>query len=506
MKNLKKLFVSLFYTAAIIFAASPELFARGTGEQKFVRMALSGNPDTLDPHKTAGTLTFQVAKSLYDTLLEPDVQGNLVPALAERWEFQDGDKTLIFYLRDGVKFHDGTGFTSRDVEKTLERVMAKSTGSPHATEFSPIQKIETPDPGTVILRLSAPSAPLLSTLASGWGAILPAHLIEAGHDFGSHPVGTGPFALKEWIRDNKLVLVKNPSYWQPQKPKIGGIEFRIITERSIQVQGLLSGQLDIVDMYDNIDVPLIEKNPSIRIEKNLTSLVMVLAMNTKRPPLTDIRVRQAINYAIDKQKVLDIAYGGGVPVGTFMDPSDPVYKDFTHLYSYNPEKARQLLSEAGVGPETVLEMPLPQNFEPHVRAGQMYQEMLQQVGLSSKIKLVDWSTWISDVYRNANFDLTVIGHTGKLDPDSRLAGYGTEQTYVRWVNPEAASLINQARTLPDPHKRKTLYQRVLEIMAREVPFVYTGTSYRYLGIRNTIQGFLMQPKLDTYDFRNVEVQ
>ncbi len=101
MKNLKKLFVSLFYTAAIIFAASPELFARGTGEQKFVRMALSGNPDTLDPHKTAGTLTFQVAKSLYDTLLEPDVQGNLVPALAERWEFQDGDKTLIFYLEMG---------------------------------------------------------------------------------------------------------------------------------------------------------------------------------------------------------------------------------------------------------------------------------------------------------------------------------------------------------------------------------------------------------------------
>jgi peptide/nickel transport system substrate-binding protein len=346
----------------------------------------------------------------------------------------------------------------------------------------------------------------LATLASGWSAILPAHLIEAGHDFSSKPVGTGPFKFKSWIRDNQILLEKNPSYWMPGKPKVQGVEFRIITERSIQVQGLLSGQLDVIDMYDAIDLPLLQKNPQVKVEKVLTSLVMVLAMNTSRPPLNDLRVRQAINFAIHKQEALDVAYGGGIPVGTFMDASDPFYVDFTSLYPYNPEKAKQLLREAGVATDQPLEMVLPQNYEPHVRAGQIYQEMLQRVGLSVKIRLVDWSTWISDVYRKANYDLTVIGHTGKLDPDSRLSNYGTDKTYVRWIHPEAASLITRARQTTHVEERKALYSRVLEIIAKEVPFVFVGTSYRYIGTRKSIEGFRIQPKLDAYDFRDVEVR
>jgi peptide/nickel transport system substrate-binding protein len=259
-------------------------------------------------------------------------------------------------------------------------------------------------------------------------------------------------------------------------------------------------------MYDAIDLPLLQKNPQVKVEKVLTSLVMVLAMNTSRPPLNDLRVRQAINFAIHKQEALDVAYGGGIPVGTFMDASDPFYVDFTSLYPYNPEKAKQLLREAGVATDQPLEMVLPQNYEPHVRAGQIYQEMLQRVGLSVKIRLVDWSTWISDVYRKANYDLTVIGHTGKLDPDSRLSNYGTDKTYVRWIHPEAASLITRARQTTHVEERKALYSRVLEIIAKEVPFVFVGTSYRYIGTRKSIEGFRIQPKLDAYDFRDVEVR
>jgi peptide/nickel transport system substrate-binding protein len=149
-------------------------------------------------------------------------------------------------------------------------------------------------------------------------------------------------------------------------------------------------------------------------------------------------------------------------------------------------------------------MALPQNYAPHVKAGELYQEMLTQVGLDVEIKLVDWSTWISDVYQGGKYDFTVIGHTGKLDPDGRLAGYGTDATYVNWVNERAAELIERAKKVVDFQERKKLYSEALTIMAREVPFVFVGTSYRYIGRQEDVTGFYLTPKLDTFEFRYVE--
>jgi peptide/nickel transport system substrate-binding protein len=344
----------------------------------------------------------------------------------------------------------------------------------------------------------------LSSLASGWGAILPKRLIESGHDFGRNPVGTGPFRFVEWIPDGKIVFEKNADYWMKGYPKVDSLTMHIIIERSVQVQALMAGELDAIYNVNEEDVELLESDPEVVVEKRLTALVMVMAMNNQHKPLDDIRVRQAINHAIDKQKVLDIAYGGGQVVGTFMDSGDPYYEDFTSIYPYDPDKARSLLRSAGVTDDTVLEMYLPQVFEPHVRAGELYQEMLADVGLKAEIRLVDWPTWISDVYRGAKYDLTVIGHTGKLDPDGRLDGYGTERMYVKWVDAEAAALISEAKKITDFDERKTRYHRALEIMANEVPFVFTGTSYRRIAYRSDVKGFRMDRKLDTFDFRFVE--
>jgi len=146
-------------------------------------------------------------------------------------------------------------------------------------------------------------------------------------------------------------------------------------------------------------------------------------------------------------------------------------------------------------------MTLPQNYEPHVRAGEMYQDMLTKVGLNVKLKLVDWSTWISDVYRGAKYDLTVIGHTGKLDPDGTLRGYGTKKRYVKWVNPRTVELVNKARTVSGFENRKKLYDEALGIMAKEVPFMYLGSPYRNIGLRKNVYDFRMTPMLDTLDFR-----
>jgi peptide/nickel transport system substrate-binding protein len=189
-----------------------------------------------------------------------------------------------------------------------------------------------------------------------------------------------------------------------------------------------------------------------------------------------------------------------------MDYGNAYYKDFTSLYPYDPEKAKKLLADAGVGRDTVFELFLPQNYELHVKAGEIYQDMLTKVGLNVKIKLVDWSSWISDVYRGGKYDLTVIGHTGKLDPDGTLGGYGTDGRYVKWINPHTAELIAGAGKVSGFENRKKMYDEALEIMAREVPFMYLGSSYRYTAVRKNVSDFRMTPKLDTFDFRWTKVE
>lgn len=483
------------------FSAASLVVAQTRGALVF---GLSGNPDTLDPQKTAGTLTFQVVKSFYDTLVEPNTDGTIVPALAESWTVSPDGLIWTFKLRRDVVFHNGQPFTSKDVKASLERIKNEATASPKRSEFAAIKEIRTPDAATAVIVLSQPYAPLLASLASGWGAILPSGLIASGHNFSAEPVGTGPFKFEKWVRDNKITMVRNDTYWMKGLPKLAKVEFQIIPERAVQVQGLSTGQIDAVEFIDPEDLPLFQLNPKVTITKQLTSLVMVMAMNCSREPLNDLRVRQAVNYAIDKQVVLDVAYGGGKVGSTFLDTGNAYYTDFSYLYPYNPDKARQLLKLSGVDTKEFT-ITVPQNYPLHVKAAELIQQMLEKVGMHVKLQLVDWSTWLSSVYNGGNYDFTVIGHTGKLDPDGTLAGYGTGK-YVKWINATAAQKIKEAAAISEFAARKKLYTEVLEIMAKEVPFVYLGTPYRYIGTRSNVVDFRMTPNLDTFDFRWTELK
>lgn len=488
---------------ALVAGGAGVLGAVGQPETATLNFAISANPDTLDPQRTAGTLTFQTVRSFYDTLVEPDPNGRIIPALAERWESSPDGLVWTFKLRQGVKFHNGDVFAARDVKATLERIMAEATGSPKRSEVTAISSIATPDDNTVVITLSK-YTPLLATLASGWGAILPSRLIASSHDFARQPVGTGPFRFVEWVRDSRLVLDRNADYWMKGYPKLSRVNMNIVPERVVQVQGLLTGALDVAVELTDADARQLEAGRDTTVQRGLSSMVFVLAMNCSRPGLSDVRLRQAVSQAVDKQRVLDTAYGGGKVVGTFMDYSSVYYKELSNLLPFDPEKAKRLVAEVGAPAQRELELALPQNYEQHVKAGEIYQDMLTRIGLKVKIRLMDWSTWLSDVYRGGNYDLTVIAHTGKLDPDGRLAGYGTDKTYVKWVNAGVASLIDKARTTLAFDARKQLYDQVLEAMAREVPQVYVGTAYRYIGLRKNVSGFIMDPTVDTFDFRMTE--
>jgi peptide/nickel transport system substrate-binding protein len=482
------------------FVAALLALPAGALVAKDLNFALSGNPDTLDPHKTSGTLTFQTLKSIYDTLAEADQSGKLVPALAESWTVSSDSLTWTFKLRQGVVFHNGDRLTSKDVKATFDRIRDKATASPKAAEYAAVASIETPDDATVVFRLSQPSSPFLAAISSGWGAIMPKSLIDQGWDFASKPVGTGPFVLKEFVRDNRIVLEKNPKYWMAGLPKLDRVVMNVITDPAVQVQGLVSGQIDAVEFVDPVQLPVLRAARDVTVSQELTALIMVMAMNNTNPVLANLKVRQAVNYAINKQQVLDVAYGGGKVIGTFMDAGNYYSKDFSSLYPYDPDKAKQLLAEAKIPDGTTFTMVLPSNYDMHVKAGQMYQEMLAKVGLKVNIKLVDWPTWLSDVYSGGKYDFTVISHTGKLDPDGTLGGYGGGK-YVKWMNAGCLDLINRAKVAADPESRKRLYDQALEIMAKEVPFVYVGTSYRYRAFRSNVSEYRMTPALDTFDFR-----
>lgn len=464
-------------------------------------MAMSAQPETLDPHITSATSSFQISKSLYDTLVEVDRSGELIPALANSWDISDDSLTVTFNLFEAT-FHDGTSLDSADVQASLERLLAEDTASPKAEEFQTIVDIITPDTQTVVLTLSEPSPALLASLASGWGAILPSEKIAEGHDFGNEPVGTGPFTLAAWVRDSNLVLEQFADYYQgPAASK--RVTVRFVADSAVQLQGLLAGDFDIIDTVASADMPTVVDTDNLELVQEPSGLVLVAAINNRRPYLADPLVRRALNHAVDKATVLEVAYGGGTPVGTFMEAGSPWYPESIQPFAYDPDLAQSLLAEADFPEDQVLDIALPQPYEAHITAGQIVQDMLADVGIESNLRIVEWGVWLSDVYRGENdYDITVIGHTGKLDPTGRLGGYGDPAgNYLGYDSGQVTALLAQAAQAPEVSTRETLYDGALVAMHEDAPFLYFGTPFRSYAKRAEVEGFWMTPLLDTFDFR-----
>ncbi|MGQ0568489.1 MAG: ABC transporter substrate-binding protein [Armatimonadota bacterium] len=465
--------------------------------------ALSGGPDTLDPQATSATLAFQVNKSLYDTLVEPDDDGRLVPGLAESWTVSSDGLTWTFKLRSGVRFHHGKTLDAGDVKATLERILDPATRSPKRSDFGAIRSVDVVDLLTVRVTLSERFAPFLASLGQGWGAVLPADLIARKQDFATKPVGTGPFTVAEWQRDSFIRLTRFDSYFIRGEPKLREVLIRFVPEAAVKVAGLLSGEFDAVDVVGFLDLPRVRANANVRIIRQVTSLINVLAMNNSRGPLRDVRVRRALWHAIDRKQVLRTAYGEeSVPTNVFMDVVSPFYVEMGDPYPYDPERARRLLSEAGFGGGLTLDLALPQPYAAHIEAGQLIQAMLAKAGVTARPRVVEWGFWLSRIFRGGEYDLTIIGHTGKLDPDGRLAGFGDPAaSYVRYDNEKVADLILAGRITTNPEHRKRIYAEALKKMTEDAMMVFLGTPVLYTATRSGVRDLRQLYAIDTFDFR-----
>ena len=459
-------------------------------------VAVPAEPPQLDPTTNAAAAIDQIVNhNIYEGLVMIDPEGNIVPGLAESWEISEDGLVYTFHLRRGVKFHDGHELTAADVIYTFERNKDPATGVPHPEYYEPIESIEALDDYTVQFTLSRVTPHFLAILGLGDSIILPA---GAGEELKSRPNGTGPFEFVEWVPGDHITLARFEDYWQEGIPYLDEVVFKFIPDPSAALAALLAGDVDIVVRMDAAVALTVRETPGFKVISGPQNLVQIMAINNAREPFDDVRVRRAIAYAINKEEVIQGSmFGWGTPIGSHLTPVSPYYIDLNWMYPYDPERAKELLAEAGYPDGFEATLKLPQPYALHIKTGEIIADQLSRVGIQLKLEIIEWGRWLEEVYENADYDLTIIGHIGKMDPAADLSGYGPERPdyYFRrgWSNPYLDKLMELGATTADFEERLKIYAIVQYIIAEEAVNYFIQDPHQLVGMAENVHGFEIFP-------------
>jgi peptide/nickel transport system substrate-binding protein len=425
-------------------------------------------PPGLDPTIAAPVAIREVTwVNLFEGLVRIDRDGRVQPLLAKSWQVSSDGLSYTFQLQQGVKFHDGSAFDSADVKFAFERARAPNSTNAQKQIFAPIDTIETPDAATVVIRLKQPSGNFLYFL--GWGdAVIVAP--ETAENNKANPVGTGPFKFKSWARGDRVELVRNADYWQKDKIKLDSVTFRFINDPQAQVAAVRAGD---VDAFPNIGAP--ELFADLKKDARFTAMAgntegeIVAGMNNTKKPFDDVRVRRALMHAVDRKAVVEGAYSGlGQPIGTHFSPNHPAFKDMTGVVPYDPAKAKALLKEAGYGNGLSITIKSPQMAYAS-RSAELLAAMLSEVGVELKIIPTEFpAKWIEEVFKNKDFDMTIVAHAEPLDIDI----YGRDNYYFNYKNDKFKALLGDIATTTDEAARFAKYGEAEKILAEDVPALF----------------------------------
>lgn len=444
----------------------------------------SAEPPGLDPSATTATAaTAIVHHNVLEGLVKISEDGTLVPGLAESWTISPDATTYEFRLRPGVVFHNGQPFTSADVKAKFDRARDAASGHTNQLYYTSIADIETPDEHTVVFHMDAPDAEFLYNLARPDSVIGPA----GAHDTqAAHPIGTGPFRFVEWARGSHVRLERFEQYYDGTLPYLDGATFRFISDSSAQVAALLAGNVDAVAGATTAEQALqVHRAAGFKVIEGPTTSTVVLAMNNGRAPLNDVRVRRAISHAINRDEVIIGAeFGFGVPIGSHMTPAEPYYADMTGVYPHDPARARALLQEAGYDRLT-LTLSLPNQYPYAVRAGEIVADQLRRVGINVNIELVEWATWLSRIFSDADYDMTVIGHAEPMD----IGVYANPGYYFRYNSPGVQDLLASARRAGDEAQRRQIYGDMQRQIAEDAVNAWLYARSYFILSRSEVHGW-----------------
>ena len=464
-----------------------------SGTLKFV---LSPEPPFLLTAINTALQMGMVTSKVMEGLLYLDNELKPQPLLAQAWDISPDGLTYTFKLRPNVKWHDGQPFTSADVSYTILEVL-KKVHPRGRTAFAKVTAVETPDPLTAVIKLSQPAPPMLTALASSYESpMVPKHLF-AGTDpsanpYISKPVGTGPFVFKEWKKGDYILLEKNTNYWQAGKPTLQRIVFRIISDASARAASFETGEGHIggLSPIPLTDMPRIAKNPALSIETRgyaYMSPYMLMEVNLRKPPLNDVRVRQAIAHAIDRARMTQVVWLGYGQPAVSPIPSQVTTFHSTDLpkYEFNPEKAKKLLDDAGLKPgANGMRFKITHDFIPfgseYQRTGEFIKQQLSRVGIDVELRSQDLPSFLRRAYTEYDFDTTSLYYGAFADPTQgvqRLFWSKAIQKGVVFTNntgynsPEMDRVLESAQGENDPVKRKALYLEMQRIAMTDLPVI-----------------------------------
>ncbi|MBU2513154.1 ABC transporter substrate-binding protein [bacterium] len=422
-------------------------------------MGMVLEPTHLDPTAGAAAAIDEVVyANVFEGLTRINRSGEVKPALAKSWEIS-ADKTIYtFHLHQGVKFHDGSEFDAEDVVFSLNRAKADDSVNAQKVLFKPIKSVESKGKFSVAVTLFQPTGSFLFNM--GWGDAVMVDQASADKNK-SNPVGTGPFKFKRWVKGDRIELIKSPGYWG-EPAKLNMATFKIIPDPAAAVSAMMA---EDVDAFANFPAPesvaQFKSDHRFKVVIGSTEGETILSTNNKKGPFQDLRVRQAIAHALDRQAIIDGAmFGFGTPIGTHFSPHHPAYKDFTGKFPYDLNKAKKLLAEAGYpdGFNATIKLPPPSYAR---RGGEIIASQLAKIGIKLEIIPVEWAQWIDQVFKNKDYDLTIVSHTEPMD----IGIYARKDYYFNYDNPKIQALMVELDATVETGKRYQLLGEAQQIVS-----------------------------------------
>lgn len=484
MKN--RILMSFLIIGVLVFIPSCN---KEPQERDSIRVNMQSEPDSLDPWLSTAVDTKAIFNNVFEGLMKFDSEGALYPAIAKKIEVNENQDVYTFYIRDNIFFHNDKHLTSDDVVYTYENLQNMGGDIAHSASYSGIKSVEAIDEFTVKITLENPSSAFLSTTTIA--------VVPRGYDKqATSPVGSGPYRFVEYKPSQKIVLEKFDNYYNKEMmPEIKRAEVFIISDEASVVTALKSNQLDLA-FISSENAKLLEED--FKIESSPMNMVVLWALNNDEPPFDNEKVRLAFNLMVNRDDIINGVFGGyATPLHTNFSPVMKHYynEELDDYYKRDLDKAKELLEEAGYGEGLEIDITVPSNYYQHVNSAQIIASVSEELNVKVNIINVEWGTWLEKVYTNRDYQSTIIGLAGKIDPNDILSRYATtyKRNFINYSNEEYDRVIDDAAQTTDDAKRVLLYRRAQEILSEESASVWLCDPNNTAAMRKDLVGYRYYP-------------